>query len=171
MSDSILDAWEGLSLGDSPGSVAPAGIRRRGVPADDKGISWRSSSDCLPKSRHRRCRSQRCCRNTSGAYESAYACVHTCPQRRQRLRLNTSPPPPYANTSAVPPLLVLAEKAATPAGALPSLSRLPNPWRYKIGFSPEGGVEESLHLVRQQEESGGVRQINDKVNRSIAYRD
>lgn len=170
MSDSILDPWESLSLGDSPGSVAPAGIRWRGVPGDDKGISWRSSSDCLPKSHHCRCRSQRYCRNTSGAHESAYARVHVWPQRRQRLRLNTSPPPPYANTSAVPPLLVLAEKAATPAGALPSLSRLPNPWRYKIGFSPEGGVEPP-HLVRQQEESGGVRQINDKVNRSIAYRD
>lgn len=47
MSDYILDPWESLSLGDSPGSVAPAGIRWRGVPGDDKGISWHSSSDCL----------------------------------------------------------------------------------------------------------------------------
>lgn len=76
MSDSILDPWESLILGDGPGSVAPAGIRQRGVPGDDKGISWRSSSECLPKSHHRRCWSQRCCRNTSGARESAYACVH-----------------------------------------------------------------------------------------------
>lgn len=40
-----MEGRQSLSLSDSPGTVAPTGIRQCGVPGADKGISWRRSSD------------------------------------------------------------------------------------------------------------------------------
>lgn len=40
-----MEGRESLSLSDSPGTVAPTGIRPCGVQGADKGISWRGSSD------------------------------------------------------------------------------------------------------------------------------
>lgn len=155
-----MEGRQSLSLSDSPGTVAPTGIRQCGVPGADKGISWRRSSD----SGWRVCLSNNTVDTGVNAavtplfefectwHESACMC-EACTARVALTLTEVKIKYGRSDTSAAPWCLFWRKKKSCDSSGLSLLLSKPAyPRRYKIGFFPRGRGGRITRLVSLWEE-------------------